>query len=88
MVHCLLDDTIKVVRFAKKNKKYLKNMYLNGDFETKEEDTTIILNSGYRVRIVCNRCKIYNPNCDKIIDVPYETIEQALNITEEIIKKK
>ena len=77
MVHCLLDDTIKVLNFAKENKKNLKNMYLNGDFETKEEDTTIILNNGYRIRIVNNEYITYY-NLEKIDKKSYSDIEQVL----------
>ena len=77
MVHCLLDDTIKVLNFAKENKKNLKNMYLNGDFETREEDTTITLNNGYRIRIVNNEYITYY-NLEKIDKKSYTDIEQVL----------
>ena len=42
MVECLLDDTIRFVEFAKKNKKRLKTINIANDFNYKEENLTII----------------------------------------------
>ena len=42
MVECLLDDTIRFVEFAKKNKKRLKTINIANDFNYKEENFTII----------------------------------------------
>lgn len=42
MVECLLDDTIKFVEFAKRNKTRLKTINIANDFNYKEENFTII----------------------------------------------
>ena len=42
MVECLLDDTIKFVEFAKRNKRRLKTINIANDFNYKEENFTII----------------------------------------------
>jgi hypothetical protein len=81
MVHCLLDDTIKVVTFAKENKKHLKDLRLNGDFQLREEDFTFYLNNGYVVRIVSNTYTTYRIKDDSTVLIStesYKYIEDAL----------
>lgn len=94
MVECLLDDTIKFVEFAKKNKKRLKTINIANDFNYKEENLTIVHENLFGERdiiftLIRNTLYIDDLEENKEITFSYqESIVPALDFIQEYLNER